>query len=177
LLFSVTKDFVSSLFMLRLSDRQVVPFSNVKGSTLPTDATFSPDGRWVAYQIGRSGTVEAISYAEPFPPTGAQHQLAPGGRPMWSRDGKELFFVPGPGQFLSVGVTTTNSTIAVTNPKPVPRGFGNANPQIPRTFDIMPNGRIIAVGTPGQGQSEFLQAQVRVVLNWFDELKRLAPAK
>ena len=96
---------------------------------------------------------------------------------MWSRDGKELFIVPGPGQFLSVGVTTTNSTMAVTNPKPVARGFGSANPQIPGTFDIMPNGRIIAVGTPGQGQSEFLQTQVRVVLNWFDELKRLVPAK
>jgi len=96
---------------------------------------------------------------------------------MWSRDGKELFFVPGPGQFLSVAVTTTNSMIAVTNPKPVPRGFGSANPQIPRTFDITLDGRIIAVGTPGQGQSEFLQAQVRVVLNWFEELKRLVPTK
>ena len=52
LLFSATKDSVSSLWTFSLRDRKATPFSDVKGSSLPTNAMFSPDGRWVAYQLG-----------------------------------------------------------------------------------------------------------------------------
>jgi serine/threonine-protein kinase len=177
LLFSATKDFASSLWILSLRDRSAIPFRDVKDSTLPTDAMFSPDGRWVAYQMGTSAAVEATTFVQPFPPTGTINQIVPGGRPMWSRDGKEMFFVPDPGRFMAVTVTTTASTIAVTNPVPVPRGFGGANPQIARTFDIMPDGRIIGVGTPGQTASGFMQSQIHVVLNWTEELKQRVPTR
>ena len=52
LLFSATKDSVSSLWTLSLQDRKATRFGDVKDSSLPTDAVFSPDGHWVAYQIG-----------------------------------------------------------------------------------------------------------------------------
>ena len=55
LLFSATKDLISSLWTFSLKDRKATPFSDVKGSSLPTNAMFSPDGRWVAYQIGQPG--------------------------------------------------------------------------------------------------------------------------
>ncbi len=49
-------------------------------------ATFSPDGRWIAYGSNESGKPEI--YARPFPaPAGG------GGAPRWRRDGKELFFL------------------------------------------------------------------------------------
>jgi hypothetical protein len=101
-----------------------------------------------------------------------------GGRPSWSRDGKELFFVPSPTQFMSVTVTTAPS-FAFTRPIAVPRGFGVAAPGFPRTFDVMPmpDGRIISVGTAGQSQSAPGPAQIHVVLNWFEDLKARAPAK
>ena len=77
LLFSATKDFVSSLWTFSLKDRKATPFGDVKGSTLPTNAMFSPDGRWVAYQIGaRHGLTEGTMYVEPFPPTGTKYQIA-----------------------------------------------------------------------------------------------------
>ena len=56
LLFSATKDSVSSLWTFSLRDRKATPFGDVKGSSLPTNAMFSPDGRWVAYQIGERGS-------------------------------------------------------------------------------------------------------------------------
>ena len=40
----------------------------------------------------------------------------------------------------------------VHKPKPVPRGFGGANPTIPRTYDITPDGQILAVGTPSRAK-------------------------
>ncbi len=106
LLFSATKDFVSSLWMLSMRDRKATPFGDVKDSSLPTNAMFSPDGRWVAYQIGEAELAEGTTYVQPFPPTGTKYQIARGGRPLWSRDGKELFFVPAPGRFMAVTVRT-----------------------------------------------------------------------
>jgi serine/threonine-protein kinase len=172
LLFSATKDFVSSLWTLSLRDRKAMPFGDVKGSSLPTNAMFSPDGRWVAYQIGTTrGGMEGTTYVQPFPPTGTKYEIARGGRPLWSRDGKELFFVPAPSRFMVVTVRMAPS-FTVTSPVAVPRGFGVANPMTPRTFDIMPDGRIVGIGTPQSGSGP---AQIHVVLNWFEELKRLVP--
>jgi hypothetical protein len=95
---------------------------------------------------------------------------------MWSRDGKELFFVPGPEQFSAVTVRTAPS-FTVTSPVSVPRGFVSAIPLNPRTFDIMPDGRFVVVGTQGQSQSTAGPTEIRVVLNWTEELKRLVPSR
>ena len=178
LLFSETKDSVSSLWMYSLRDRKATPFSDVSGSSLPTNAMFSPDGRWVAYQLkepGSSGT-EGFTYVQPFPPTGDKHQIAQGGRPMWSRDSKELFFVPRAGQFSAVTVRTAPS-FTVTSQVSVPRVFLSAIPTSPRTFDVMPDGRFVVVGTQGQNQIGSGATQIHVVLNWFEDLKRLVPTK
>ena len=97
---------------------------------------------------------------------------------MWSRDGKELFFVPGPGRFMVVTVRTAPSFTA-TSPVAVPREFGIANPMTPRTFDIMPDGRIVGVVAAGQSENGLpaQPQQIQVVLNWFEELKAKAPTK
>lgn len=180
LLFGATKGSISSLWTYSFKDRKATPFGGVKDSTLPTDAMFSPnDGRWVAYQMGRPGVTEGSTYVQPFPPDGTRHLIAQeGGRPLWSRDGKQLFFVPAPLQFSVVDVRTSPG-FTVTSPVALPRGFGSAAPYTPRTFDIMPDGRLVAVvnagpiqdGTPAQAQVQ----EIRVVLNWFEELRSKLP--
>ena len=81
--------------------------------------------------------------------------------------------MPAPGR-LTV-VVQADPILTFTNPVAVPRGFGEANPTRPRSFDSMPDGRIVGVGTAGQvigpGASE-----LRVVVNWFEELKARVPA-
>ena len=185
LLFSEFKDSVYSLWMYSLKDRKATLFSDVKGSSIPTDATFSPDGKWITYQHKEptSPGTEGNTFVQPFPPTGAKHQIDLGGRPMWSRDGRELFFVPAAGQFKAVAVTTA-PRFTFTNKVSVPRGFGPALPQNPRTFDILEDGRFVVVGTQGQSESgsgvsdgSDPRRQIHVVLNWFEELKRIVPAK
>ncbi len=53
---------------------------------------FSPDGKWYAYTSNASGTFEI--YLEPYPRTGAKTRLTTGGGecPMWSPDGREIFY-------------------------------------------------------------------------------------
>ena len=95
---------------------------------------------------------------------------------MWSRDGKELFFLPAPGRLMVVTVRTDPS-FTFTSPSEVPRGFVAAAPTSQRTFDIMPDGRIVGVGTAGESQDGGGPAQIHVVLNWFEELKAKVPTK
>jgi serine/threonine-protein kinase len=176
LLFSATKGSASSLWMLLGPDRKTSLFDDVGSTSFPTDAAFSPDGRWVAYQTGAPGETEGTTYVQPFPPTGTKHQIARGGRPLWSRDGKELFYVPTPTQFMAVTVRT-EPRWSVTGPVAVPRGFGASTPGTPRTFDVLPDGRIVGIGAVGQNQSGSGPAQIHIVLNWFEELKARVPTK
>jgi eukaryotic-like serine/threonine-protein kinase len=170
LLFSVKKGLEFSLWTLDLKDRKTAPFRDVKSMVFPTNAAFSPDGRWVAYQIGESGAGEAITFVEPFPPTGTKYQVGRGGRPQWSRDGTELFYVPNPGQFLAVAVRTRPS-LTFASPVSLPRRFGLADPANARPYDIAPDGRIIGSGMPPTAGGSPGSGQMHVVLNWVEELK------
>jgi serine/threonine-protein kinase len=174
-LFSATKELETTLWTFSVRDRKASRFGDVTSSVL-TNAVFHPSGRWVAYQAGETGVGEATTYVQPFPPTGAKYEIGWGGRPMWSRDGKELFYVPAPSQFAVVSVRV-EPVLAFSPPALVPRRFGLAPPASPRPYDILPDGRIVsvdAVNLAGDQQSQ----QIQVVLNWFEELKaKLPPAR
>ena len=175
-LFSVKKGLEWSLWTYALRDRKATRFSDVKSMVFPTAAAFSPDGRWVAYQIGEQGAGEATTYVEPFPPTGTKYQVARGGRPQWARDGSELFYVPAPSQFMAVTVRTQPS-LTFANPVAVPRGFGIADPANARPYDIAPDGRILGLGTMLTQGGLPGPAQIHVVLNWFTELQQRVPTR
>jgi eukaryotic-like serine/threonine-protein kinase len=91
------------------------------------NAEISPDGQWIAYDSSESGRPEV--YVRPFPDVdahGPSKISRDGGYlPMWSRSGRELFFVSSPGQplLMSVSVQTGSS-------------FTYGTPQ--RVFDVSP---------------------------------------
>jgi Tol biopolymer transport system component len=67
-----------------------------------TAGQFSPDGRWVAFQSNKSGTVQI--YVEPFrgPGAGWQVTTAGGSQPRWRPDGKELFYLAADTRLMAV---------------------------------------------------------------------------
>jgi hypothetical protein len=170
-LFGAARNTGSSRWTFSMRDRTASPFGQVTSTGIPTGAAFSPDGRWVAYQVGESGVSEGTLYVQPFPPTGVTHEIGRGGRPMWSRDGKELFFVPAPSEFRAVTVHT-EPRFAFTTPVPVPRRFALAPPPSPRPYDILSDGRIVTVDA---ARVENQGTAIEVVLNWFEELKARVP--
>ena len=104
------------MWVFSMRDKTTVRFDAVE-STTPTNATFSPDGRWVAYNvIGGSASGATGLFVQPFPATGAKYEIS--GRaaihPLWAADGKDLIFAL-PGQALSVPVTT-QPAFAIGNP-------------------------------------------------------------
>jgi hypothetical protein len=164
--------------MLSLTNKKSTSFGDVHSSTR-TGAVFSPDGRWVAYAT-TEGSTTTIS-VQPFPAVaGVSHQLPPRGgqlkHPVWSRDTKQLFYNPGPGQFESVSVTT-QPTFAFGNPVALPRPFPGASPGVRRPYDITRDGRFVSAIPPGQPASGRPAApQIQVVLNWFEDVKTRVPA-
>jgi serine/threonine-protein kinase len=162
-----------------MAERKAVKLA-IPDSDAPTDATFSPDGRWFAYAI-RPVSGQAIVYVEPYPPTGARYQISTpeedGHHPMWSRNGRELFYTPGPGNRFYVKSITTSPTFGFGDAVQIPRPFVNAPPTSERTYDILPNGRILGLRADVGPDGRPMSPQVRVILNWFEELKHRVPLK
>jgi serine/threonine-protein kinase len=172
LLFDVVRGAIFSLSTLSASDKKTISFGDAR-SIYPTNAVFSPDGRWVAYtqytQPGSGGV-----FVQPFPATGVKYQISTTGiYPTWSRDGKELFYEPS-GRLIAVTVTT-HPTMAFGNPQQiaVPRWINS--PTSSRTYDVAANGTFIGVVPPAAAVTS--ASEIRVVLNWTEELKRLVPTK
>jgi len=182
LLYSVRKGSEISLSAYSFRTRTSAPFGEPHSSSvIATDAMFSPDGRWVAYTSMEGGkwTIDV----EPFPPTGAKHQLFAKGQddphhPLWSLDGKEIFYTSRPGAFTSVRVA---QPFSFGDPRDVPwwggpdtRPFYVGPPASRRAFDMMPDGRFLATILGAGGQTGAGPApHIEVVLNWFGELKAI----
>lgn len=82
------------LWVMDLGDAgQRVPF--VRTKDLEIRGQFSPDGRWIAYLSSESGRTEL--YVASFPDAANRIQVSRGGAspPIWSRDGKEIFYLTG----------------------------------------------------------------------------------
>jgi serine/threonine-protein kinase len=181
LAFIETRETTSTLWTLSVKDRTVTRFDAVESLT-PTGAVFSPDGRWLVYSTRETaGQTSNIMYVQPFPPTGVKYQISPSGddghHAVWSRDGKELLFVPGPGRFVSMPVSI-DSTFSVGSSVPVPRPFQTAGPLYTRTFDMTPTGKILGLlESSSDAAPAGTQSQIHVVLNWTEELKSRVPSR
>ena len=83
--------------------RKPTPFLETRATE--EDATFSPDGRWVAYTSDESGRREV--YVQSFPtPQGKLPVSAEGGmRPRWRADGRELYWVRPDRMLMAASVT------------------------------------------------------------------------
>ena len=155
-----------------------MPFGDVR-SSLTTSATFSPDGQWVAYTVSAQAT-GTLMYVQPFPVTGARYEIGFGSYPAWSHDGTSLYSSPAPGQFRSISVTTKPS-FATGEPVPVQRAsLTSSSPAAGgrREYDIGRNGRMVGVIETGiNANNPAAASQMKIVLNWFDELRQRTAVK
>ncbi len=134
-------------------------------------ATLSHSGEWLAYVSDRSGSDEV--YVRPFPGPGAEQVISRGGaeEPVWGPDDTELFYRSND-TFLMVAVLQTEpfqvrSREVVFADQRFWRGPERAH------YDIHPDGQRFLM--LNMLSSEGPRPKINVVLNWFEELKRLVP--
>jgi len=134
---------------------------------------FSPDGRWVAYLSDESGRQEI--YVRPFPGPGGKMQISTEGgtEPMWARNGRELFYRNG--DKMMVTAVETQPVFAASKPELLFEAhYETGLSSFERDYDVSPDGQrfLMIKGS----EQESAATQLNVVLNWSDELRRLAPA-
>jgi serine/threonine-protein kinase len=143
-------------------DFLVTPFNEM-------ELQISPDGNWAAYQSDESGVWEV--YIQPFPELGEKRQASvTGGQfPTWSRDGRELFF-QNEGKLFAVSVTMGRS-LHFSKPRIVLENLHQLR-AVNRNYDVFPDAQsFLMVKTKHPAYT----TEIHVVLNWFEELKRLVP--
>jgi serine/threonine-protein kinase len=160
---------------LSLDTRQVDPLIHSPANELWAEV--SPDGRWVAYDSDESGQFEV--YVRPYPDAyhGGRWQISSeGGRqPVWSRDGGELFYRDFAGAVMASPVTLDPTFVPGRAVKVFDGSayIGGGAQGGGRTYDVSPDGsRFLMVKA---GSADQAPASLVVVLNWFEELKRLVP--
>jgi Tol biopolymer transport system component len=151
----------------------------------PISATFSPDGNWIAYHELKSAGDELATnsgvFIVSFPVTGEPVQLPKIERdfmPVWSREGLRVNYIPSTasGQLVSVDVSTENGLSFSTRPSiPFALTAGRLSGAT-RSFDVLPEGQFIGFTSGADGGASVVPQEVRFVINWFEELERLAPA-
>ena len=140
---------------------------------------FSPDGRWLAYHSNETGDNEV--YVRPFPGPGGKWQVSNGrgGFPVWSKNGKELFY----------RTNTSPAKIMVSSYRVVGNAFQSDKPRIWSpgevpgqsngwSYDLAPDGKRFAVVEYAETDSTSSQKDDKFVLllNAFDDLRRKAAA-
>ena len=131
----------------------------------------SPDGRYIAYQA------EAVIYVRPFPRVndGSWQVSTDGGsRPIWSRNGRELFYLDRENKLTAVPVQTSGRAFLHGGPTRVldtayARAVGNSRP-----YDVSPGGQRFLMIKEDPTLAE-KPTSLMVVLNWFEELKAKLP--
>jgi Tol biopolymer transport system component/predicted Ser/Thr protein kinase len=143
------------------------------------EPAFSPDGRWIAYTSNESGRFEV--YVRPFPsgaPSGSgKWQISTGGgaHPIWSRNGRELFYETLDNRIMVAAYAASADSFAAEKP----RLWSNTQIREPAgvwNLDLAPDGKRFAViARPEATAEQEGSVHVAVLLNFLDELRRRVP--
>ena len=139
---------------------------------------FSPDGKWLAYVSDETGRRQV--YVRPYPAPQVKWLISEEeegeGSPVWSPDGTELFYRIG-NKMMAASIQVAGQTLDVGKPRLLFEGsyVGHSTPASWQYYDISPDGQRFFMIKEGDTDSVGAAGQINVVLNWFEELKRLVP--
>ncbi|MCH8259763.1 MAG: serine/threonine-protein kinase [Planctomycetes bacterium] len=134
----------------------------------------SPDGQWLAYTSNESGIPQV--YIRPIDGRGARVQVSRDGgvNPIWSQDGSTIYFLTASRMIRAarISVNDESDSASVLRVGEISDLFIHTSPH--RNFDLYPDGEHFLMLTSGINEGEE-RTEIRITLNFFEELKRLAP--
>jgi Tol biopolymer transport system component len=136
------------------------------------EPSVSPDGRFLSYVSDESGRREV--YVRRFPSLEGRWQVSTDGgdQPRFSPDGREIFYRSG--DRMMVASFASEPQVSFSPPRVLFEGRYDVDPfaNDARNYDIMPDGQNFVMIRRDDEASE-----VRVVLNWIEELKQRVPTE
>jgi Tol biopolymer transport system component len=137
------------------------------------DPALSADGRWLAYVSNRTGDNEIWVQAYP---DGVPVRVSSNGgyEPLWSADGRELFFRQG-SAMMTVAIETGDE-FSFAPPEQLFTGqYVNYLSAGNRGYDVARDGRFLMF-LPGSEDTATVSLSMVVVENFTEELKQLVPS-
>jgi Tol biopolymer transport system component len=134
----------------------------------------SPDGRWLAYATSTNRGDWRV-FVRPFPGGEGQREVARGGLPRWSGDGRTLYYGDA-GRIYAVAVETRAGLPAFGEPRAVFDGTPiERSPAAEGFYDVAPDGKRFAVvqfASPAD-VAGMDTSHVILAFDWTDELRKL----
>ena len=96
-----------------------------------------------------------------------------GSQPIWSKDGRELFFLDAAKRLSVVDVRAANGFTASRPKRILDRSFFARGSG--QTYDVSTDGKRFLMIEKDPADT-IAPTEIHLVLNWFEELKRLAPS-
>jgi eukaryotic-like serine/threonine-protein kinase len=121
---------------------------------------------WLAYQSNQSGRAQV--YLTRFPHPGARYQVSKDGgvQPVWSKDGKTLYYVDPYRKLTVVDIQTSGEVVQIGAAKPLfTVGIRHSIPT--EAYDVARDGRFLVVDSITESTAPMV-----LVTNWDAELKK-----
>ena len=144
------------------SDGKAMPL--LSSPSNEAEARFSLDGRFIAFEADDGGVSHV--YVQPFPGPGPRTAISTeeGDRPVWINGGRLLFLSQGR---MMVADVQTHPDLRVGHTRPL-----NERRDVQYRIMPSPDGRRFLMLSPRVMEGPI---ELRLILNWFQELERLAP--
>jgi serine/threonine protein kinase/Tol biopolymer transport system component len=145
-----------------------------------SNPVFSPDGRWIAYESDETGNTEV--FVRPFPGPGAKVPISIGGgnTPRWSPAKPELLYRGADSRIMAASYVEAGDSFRAEKPRlwsPRLLPASITRPMQRGLFTVHPDGERVALYVPPDAALG-TRDKVVLVLNFFDELRRLSrPAR
>ena len=145
----------------QFGDKKPLPYLN--SAYRQSDARVSPNGQWLAYVSDETKRLEV--YVQTFPEHGGKWQISTSGGnfPVWSRDGRELYFVGADRKLMAVEVKGDGKSLRPSVPKLL---FEVATVS---RFDVSKDGRFLIQVPVEQAATS---VPLTLVQNWQAGLKK-----
>jgi len=153
-----------SIWVLPLfGDHKAYPF--IQSTFSAREASFSPDGKWLAYCSNESG--EYRVYVVPFPGPGGKWQvsLGEGRSPLWRSGGKEIFYLSADNKLMAVNVETSGGSLAAGEARAL---FDSHSYGVFGRYDASVDGQRFVVAYEGRNRTS---TTLTSVVNWTADLK------
>ena len=142
--------------------REAVPF--LRTAVSESQGKLSPGNHWLAYESTETGVPNI--YVQTFPGRESKWQVSSEGgtRPMWRRDGKELFYIGTDNKMMAVEVRGGSGF-----EHSVPKALFDVKTARTAHYDVTRDGQRFLMLSPGEPEAH---APMTVVVNWQAGLKK-----
>jgi eukaryotic-like serine/threonine-protein kinase len=152
---------------------EAIPFLRTEFSE-GQGATFSPDGKWVAYQSDQSGKNEV--YVRPLSGPGGERQISTAGgtRPHWRRNGKEIYYLGEDGKFTAAEIRINGSALELGSIRSLfkvdaVRNVGGISFLDGSAYDVTADGQRFLVNVFLEDTTPY---PATLVVNWDEAMKK-----